>query len=165
MDWIFVRVVLRWTAFSLCLGFLLEQLKLDFVPVLLLSWLAGGPLTLWWEEREIDDRVVKGISALKEKYREWRRNWQPARSGLTPAERRGRYLDFTLRKGRDKKPGDLAERKWKRQFSPGGSGEKESGGRLERMEIVADGTPQTCPKCVPLFRRLRQKELQLADKR
>lgn len=30
--------------------------------------------------------------------------------------------------------------------------------RVEGVKIVAEDTPQTCPKCVPLFKKLRRKE-------
>lgn len=51
---------------------------------------------MWWEEREIDDWIVKEIGVLKKKLKESRQKETLPWEQLTQAERKGQFLDFTL---------------------------------------------------------------------
>ncbi|RPF49575.1 hypothetical protein EDD75_0392 [Thermodesulfitimonas autotrophica] len=95
MDWIIARLLIRWAAISLSLLFLFKQFT-DNPAVIMVALFIGGSLSFWWEEREIDDWIVKEIGALKKKLKESRRKEALPWEQLTQAERKGRFLDFTL---------------------------------------------------------------------
>lgn len=98
MDWTIARFFIRWAAVSLCLLVLLKQLTPNPAAVIIVAFFAGGSLSLWWEEREIDDWIVKEIGVLKKKLKESRQKETLPWEQLTQAERKGRFLDFTLSK-------------------------------------------------------------------
>lgn len=96
MDWTIARFFIRWVTVSLCLLVLFSQLTPNPAAIIIVAFFVGGSLSLWWEEREIDDWIVKEIGVFKKKLKESRQKETLPWERLTQAERKGHFLDFTL---------------------------------------------------------------------